>query len=167
MDLPDDTSEAADWGTCCHQIAEVCLREGRDAAEWIDQTVTGKKFSFECDDEMAEKEYRAAVKYAPEDGEVNNNYGAFLCGIGKEKEAEPYFVTAVDDPFYDTPEIALSLKKMCARANPSRRAQAAKRTMRNSADSDASRGTSRTFSGTPRACWARNGESRSSTMLGS
>jgi len=54
MDLPDDTSEAADWGTCCHQIAEACLREGRDAAEWIGQTVKGKKHSFECDDEMAE-----------------------------------------------------------------------------------------------------------------
>jgi len=54
MDLPESTSEAADWGTCCHQIAEACLREGRDAAEWIGQTVTGKKYSFECDDEMAE-----------------------------------------------------------------------------------------------------------------
>lgn len=54
MDLPDDTSEAADWGTCCHQIAEACLRDGRDAAEWIGKTVTGKKHSFECDDEMAE-----------------------------------------------------------------------------------------------------------------
>lgn len=54
MDLPESTSEAADWGTCCHQIAEVCLREGKDAAEWIGQTVTGKKHSFECDDEMAE-----------------------------------------------------------------------------------------------------------------
>lgn len=54
MDLPDDTSEAADWGTCCHQIAETCLRDGREAAEWIGQTVKGKKHSFECDDEMAE-----------------------------------------------------------------------------------------------------------------
>ena len=54
MDLPDDTSEAADWGTCCHQIAEACLRDGREAAEWIGQTVKGKKHSFECDDEMAE-----------------------------------------------------------------------------------------------------------------
>jgi len=54
MNLPESTSEAADWGTCCHQIAEVCLREGRDAVEWIGQTVKGKKHSFECDDEMAE-----------------------------------------------------------------------------------------------------------------
>lgn len=54
MDLPDDTSLAADWGTCCHQIAEACLRDGREAAEWIGQIVKGKKHSFECDDEMAE-----------------------------------------------------------------------------------------------------------------
>ena len=68
------------------------------------------------DDEMAEKEYQAAVKYAPGDGEANNNYGAFLCGIGKEEEAEPYFETAVADPFYDTPEIALSNAGNCALA---------------------------------------------------
>lgn len=53
-DLPERTSEAADWGTCCHQIAETCLREGRQADEWIGQTVKGKKFEFECDEEMAE-----------------------------------------------------------------------------------------------------------------
>jgi len=65
MDLPESTSEAADWGTCCHQIAEVCLREGRDAAEWIGQTVKGKKHSFECDDEMAETT-QAYVDYCNE-----------------------------------------------------------------------------------------------------
>lgn len=54
MDMPESTSEAADWGTSCHQVAEVCLRENRDAAEWIGKTVKGKKYSFEFDDEMAE-----------------------------------------------------------------------------------------------------------------
>ena len=66
--------------------------------------------------ELAEKEYEAAVRYAPRDGDVNNNYGAFLCGIGKREKAEPFFVTAVGDPFYDTPEIALSNAGTCALA---------------------------------------------------
>jgi type IV pilus assembly protein PilF len=66
--------------------------------------------------EEAEKEYKQAVRYAPRNGDVNNNYGAFLCGIGKRADAEPYFLTAVEDPFYDTPEIALSNAGTCALA---------------------------------------------------
>ena len=54
MHLPETTSEAADWGTCCHQISERCLRDGGDADRFIGTTEKGKKFSFEVDEEMAE-----------------------------------------------------------------------------------------------------------------
>ena len=66
--------------------------------------------------DQAGEEYRKAVQYDPEGGEVNNNYGAFLCGIGKQKEAEPYFLVAIEDPFYPTPEVALSNAGACALA---------------------------------------------------
>lgn len=52
--LPETTSEAADWGTCCHEIAAECLNKGGDAAEWIGVTVKGKKFEFTVDEEMAD-----------------------------------------------------------------------------------------------------------------
>lgn len=54
MHLPEATSEAADWGTCCHQISERCLRDGGDADRFIGTTEKGKKYSFEVDEEMAE-----------------------------------------------------------------------------------------------------------------
>lgn len=66
--------------------------------------------------EQAGEEYRQAVKYDPQGGEVNNNYGAYLCGVDRQKEAEPYFLVAVEDPFYPTPEIALSNAGSCALA---------------------------------------------------
>ncbi|UXS23121.1 DUF2800 domain-containing protein [Agrobacterium tumefaciens] len=53
-DLPETTNEAADWGTCCHQISEKCLRRGVQASEFIGTTEKGKKYSFEVDEEMAE-----------------------------------------------------------------------------------------------------------------
>lgn len=53
-DLPDTSGEAADWGTCCHQISEQCLRNKTDAADFIGQTVKGKRHQFEVDEEMAE-----------------------------------------------------------------------------------------------------------------
>lgn len=54
IDLPEKTSEAADWGTCCHQVSEKCLREGKQPSDFIGTTEKGKSHSFEVDDEMAE-----------------------------------------------------------------------------------------------------------------
>lgn len=50
----DKESEAAGWGTACHEISEQCLRNGQDAEEWVDRTVKTKEHSFEVDEEMAE-----------------------------------------------------------------------------------------------------------------
>lgn len=66
--------------------------------------------------EDAEKEYRKALQYDPKDGDVNNNLGAFLCGMGQPEEAESYFLQAVEDPFYTTPGVALSNAGSCALA---------------------------------------------------
>lgn len=52
--LPDKTSEASDWGTCCHQISEKSLRSGDPASEYIGTTEKGKVHSFEVDEEMAD-----------------------------------------------------------------------------------------------------------------
>jgi type IV pilus assembly protein PilF len=62
----------------------------------------------------AEQFYRKAAELKPEDGSVNNNYGAFLCGSGRFEEAEPYFQKAFDDPFYRTPAVAYTNAGMCA-----------------------------------------------------
>ncbi len=53
-DLPDSTSEAADWGTCAHEIAEQCLTRNVDAIEFVGETRKGKKHSFEVDEEMTD-----------------------------------------------------------------------------------------------------------------
>lgn len=53
-DLPEKTSEAADWGTCCHQIAEKCLRGGVEAISFLGTTEKGKKHEFDVDEEMAD-----------------------------------------------------------------------------------------------------------------
>ena len=52
--LPETTSEAADWGTACHQIAEKVLRGNGPADKYIGTTEKGKTHSFEVDEEMAE-----------------------------------------------------------------------------------------------------------------
>lgn len=64
--------------------------------------------------EQAAKEYATAVKYDASDGGINNNYGAFLCRTGKGQGAEQYFLKALEDPFYQTPEVAYSNAGNCS-----------------------------------------------------
>ena len=52
--LPEDTNEAADWGTACHQVSEKCFSTGKDAADFIGTVEKGKKYEFVVDDEMAD-----------------------------------------------------------------------------------------------------------------
>jgi type IV pilus assembly protein PilF len=64
--------------------------------------------------DLAETQYREALKYDPSDGDTNNNYGAFMCRNGKYKGTEQYFLTAVKDPFYKTPAIAYANAGKCS-----------------------------------------------------
>ncbi len=64
--------------------------------------------------QVAEQFYRRAAELKPEDGAVNNNLGAFLCGSGRFDEAEPHFKRAFEDPFYRTPALAYTNAGVCA-----------------------------------------------------
>jgi len=63
---------------------------------------------------QAEEQFRKALDLTPNDPEVNNNYGWFLCHTGKEKESIAYFLNALKNPLYPTPEVAYSNAGRCA-----------------------------------------------------
>lgn len=77
-------------------------------------TLLGVLYETIGETDLAGKEYRLAMKYDPKDGDVNNNYGAYLCARGEPGKAEQYFLTAVKDPFYKTPAIAMANAGSCA-----------------------------------------------------
>ncbi|MCK6390821.1 MAG: type IV pilus biogenesis/stability protein PilW [Azonexus sp.] len=62
----------------------------------------------------AQADFTKALDYAPNDPEVNNNYGWFLCDTGKARESIPYFMTALKNPLYKTPDRAYANAGMCA-----------------------------------------------------
>lgn len=62
----------------------------------------------------AREDFATALRLAPNDPQVNNNYGWFLCDSGKAKESVEYFLKALRDPLYDTPEIAYANAGTCA-----------------------------------------------------
>jgi type IV pilus assembly protein PilF len=63
--------------------------------------------------ELAATHYKQALQTDPTDGDVNNNYGTYLCRTGKQKEAIKHFLTALDDPFYRSPAVALTNAAAC------------------------------------------------------
>lgn len=48
----------------------------------------------------AEQAYQHALHIMPKAGQVNNNYGAFLCTQGDHQQALLHFERAIDDPHY-------------------------------------------------------------------
>ncbi len=78
------------------------------------QTVLAVLYERIGEKELAGKHYKKAYEAAPKDGDVNNNYGVYLCQSGKPQEAIRHFLAALDDPFYSSPSIALSNAGSCA-----------------------------------------------------
>lgn len=62
----------------------------------------------------AEDDFRRALNIAPNDPEVNNNYGWYLCDSGKERQSIAYFLNALKSPLYETPDRAYANAGTCA-----------------------------------------------------
>ena len=52
---------------------------------------------------QAEENFQKALRLAPGDPEISNNYGWFLCQTGREQQAIGYFMAAANNPLYTTP----------------------------------------------------------------
>jgi type IV pilus assembly protein PilF len=63
--------------------------------------------------ELAEEHYKKATKLDPRDSGAANNYGRFLCMHDRELESEKYFIQALDNPLYSTPEVAYTNAAIC------------------------------------------------------
>lgn len=63
--------------------------------------------------ELAEEHYKIATRLDPKNSEAANNYGAFLCRNQREAESEKYFLNAMKNPLYKTPEYALTNAAIC------------------------------------------------------
>ncbi len=63
---------------------------------------------------LAEEDFRKALSLTPTDSDVNNNYGWFLCQTGKERQSIVYFLNALKNPLYTTPDRAYANAGSCA-----------------------------------------------------
>lgn len=83
-------------------------------ADYVDaHTVIAVLYENIGETAKAEEHYRRAAQLRPKSGSELNNYGAFLCRLGRYDEAQAHFERAVADPFYRTPAVALTNSGTC------------------------------------------------------
>jgi type IV pilus assembly protein PilF len=61
----------------------------------------------------ADEEFQKALRLAPNDPEINNNYGWFLCQTDRPKQSIPHFTAAIKNPLYTTPTKAMTALGIC------------------------------------------------------
>ena len=59
--------------------------------------------------------YRTAIRLAPKDPQISNNYAVFLCRNGRTDEGVKRFMESAQNPLYRTPEIAYTNAGVCLR----------------------------------------------------
>lgn len=66
------------------------------------------------DNAAAEASFQRGLKLAPNDADLNHNYGWFLCQTGRERQSIEYFQRALKDPLYATPAKPLHNAGICS-----------------------------------------------------
>ena len=65
------------------------------------------------DNQLAEESFRRALQINPNDSDAMHNYGWYLCGLKREKEAVEYFNRAIANPTYNNQAKTLMAKGVC------------------------------------------------------
>jgi len=63
---------------------------------------------------LAEGNFERALRLAPNDPDINHNYGWFLCQNGRERDSIRYFLQAVRNPLYAAPWRSYSAAGVCS-----------------------------------------------------
>ncbi len=63
---------------------------------------------------QAEQSFERALRIAPNDADINHNFGWFLCQSGREEQSLRYFLAAIKNPLYATPQKSYTLAGECA-----------------------------------------------------
>lgn len=77
--------------------------------------VAGLIYAALKQDEQAEASFKRALAINPLDSDANHNYGQFLCERKREQEGIAYFMAAMRNPLYRTPDKSYVNAGICAR----------------------------------------------------
>jgi type IV pilus assembly protein PilF len=78
-------------------------------------TSLGLLYDRTSEPKLADKHYREALRLAPENPDIINNYAIYLCKSGRVDEGVARFSTVAASKYYRTPEVALTNAGVCLR----------------------------------------------------
>lgn len=88
------------------------LSDDPNFAEALD--VLGLVYMELHDKDLAEQSFKRALALSPNDSNILNNYGWFLCQNGQAAESISYFTKAVQNPLYNRPARPLQNAGVCS-----------------------------------------------------
>jgi type IV pilus assembly protein PilF len=65
------------------------------------------------ENELAAQSLERALRLAPNDADINHNYGVFLCQTKREPDSIRYFMQAIKNPLYSAPWRSYSAAGVC------------------------------------------------------
>lgn len=95
-------------------IEELRIALEADSTYYPAYSVRGLVHAYLKEYSKADDDFRQALNFAPNDADVNNNYGWYLCETGKARASISHFLTAIKNPLYQTPERAYTNVGTCA-----------------------------------------------------
>jgi type IV pilus assembly protein PilF len=78
-------------------------------------TSLGLLYDRTGDAKLADKHFREALRLAPDNPGISNNYAIYLCKNGRIDEGVTRFLAVANNKFYNTPEVALTNAGACLR----------------------------------------------------
>ncbi len=112
------TSLAAEYyqrGNFAVALEETRAAERNDPTYFPTYNVRALIYMELREDAQARQAFDRALSLAPNDPDVMNNYGWFLCLRGEGARGKEYFSRVLANPLYSTPEKALLNAGLCAR----------------------------------------------------
>jgi type IV pilus assembly protein PilF len=100
-------------------LEEARLAVGADSGYAPAYGMLGVVYQELKENQLAEQNFERALRLAPNDSDINHNYGWFLCQTQREKQSIPYFLQAIRNPLYARPWRSYSAAGQCSvRDNP-------------------------------------------------
>ncbi len=104
--------EIGNYGVALQEATEALRSESNYVPAF---NVLGLVYMELRDDKAAEANFQRALQISPLDSDSNNNYGWYLCRRKREQESIKFFLTALRNPLYATPEKSWVNAGTCAR----------------------------------------------------
>ena len=97
-------------------IEELTEAQNLDATNPRIYNYFGLVYAMLGENAKAEQNFQRALSLAPDDSDVRHNWGWYLCSNDRPRESIQEFEIALRNPFYKTPEIALTNAGRCSAA---------------------------------------------------